>query len=397
MAYTYDEFLSKAQASGLYDQFSAYDLETAQKYPEFGLSILKLKEDSRNATSAEQRLLINEAANELRKSYGNYTATTDGSGYVSAGKIPGQIDSKLEEVNGYGSFSYGQSAPTYNNQYADQQQALLDEILNREDFSWTKEEDPQWSPLKKQYLREGERATANALAQASAASGGRPSSHAITAAAQAGDYYATQLNDMISTLYQQAYDRYLDEYSMKVQDLGTLNQQEQLDYAKYLDSLTQYNTDRNFAYQQYLDDFSIKQNQLAALQGQDATDYERYTYENETEYQKALYKAELLASAGDFSGYRALGFSEQEIAKLQKTWQQSEVKFTQTEDEPITTITSADQLGMEAKGLRETFLNTEGWFLAPAVVATKIEEKLDANLISEAEADWLLSQFAPGY
>lgn len=91
----------------------------------------------------------------------------------------------------------------------------------------------------------------------------------------AGDYYATQLNDIIPTLYQQAYDRYLNEYSMMLQDLGTVNTQEQLDYAKYLDQLTQYNTDRNFAYDTYLGDFNILQGQLASLQSQDDVDYGR--------------------------------------------------------------------------------------------------------------------------
>ena len=98
----------------------------------------------------------------------------------------------------------------------------------------------------------------------------------MTAATQAGDYYATQLNDIIPTLYQQAYDQYLNEYNMSLQDLNAVNNQEQLDYAKYLDQLGQYNTDRNFAYNQYLSDFDILQNQLASLQGQDATDYGRW-------------------------------------------------------------------------------------------------------------------------
>lgn len=153
---------------------------------------------------------------------------------------------------------------------------MLDAILNREDFSWSKETDPQWSSYKKSYLREGDRATQNALAQASAASGGRPSTAAVTAASQAGDYYAAQLNDVIPTLYQQAYDRYLNEYNMMLQDLGAVNTQEQLDYAKYLDQLGQYNTDRNFAYQTYLGDFNTLQGKLSALQGQDGVDYGRY-------------------------------------------------------------------------------------------------------------------------
>ena len=274
--FTYDGFINAASNAGLLGEFSQADLDTAKKYPEFGYSILGLKQDIHKATTPEAKLLANEAANKLRSSYGGYTGGKYGADYISDGKIPNQIDSVLDQINNFGSFSFDQDAPVYNNQYAEQQQALLDAIINRPDFSWSKETDPQWSSYKKSYLREGDRATANALGQAAAASGGRPSTAAVTAATQAGDYYATQLNDIIPTLYQQAYDRYLNEYNMSLQDLNAVNNQEQLDYAKYLDQLGQYNTDRNFAYNQYLSDFDILQNQLSALQGQDSVDYNRW-------------------------------------------------------------------------------------------------------------------------
>ena len=275
MAYTYDDFVNAANQSGLMGQFSHDDLNLAQKYPEFGLSVLSLKKDYNNATTAEQRLLANQAANELRKSYGNYSGGADGGSFRLESKLNRRSDDLLDQLGSFDSFSYGE-APTYENAFAQQQKDLLDRILNREDFSWSKETDPQWSSYKKSYLREGDRATANALAQASAASGGRPSSYAVNAATQAGDYYATKLNDMIPTLYQQAYERYLDEYNMKLKDLNAVNQQEQLGYAKYLDRLGQFNTDRGFAYQNYADDYDRLRSQLAAVQGQDQIDYARY-------------------------------------------------------------------------------------------------------------------------
>ena len=275
-SYTYDDFISAANQAGLLQEFSQADLDTAQRYPEFGMSILGLKQDIHKATTPEAKLLANEAANQLRSSYGGYTGGPKGADYVSVGKIPNQIDSVLDRINSFGSFDFGQEAPAYTNQYAEQQRALLDAILNREDFSWSKDTDPLYGQYRKSYLREGDRATADALGQAAAASGGRPSTAAVTAATQAGDYYAAQLNDIIPTLYQQAYDQYLDEYNMSLQDLNAVNTQEQLDYAKYLDDLTQFNTDRNFAFNEYLSDFDILQSQLAALQGQDESDYGRW-------------------------------------------------------------------------------------------------------------------------
>lgn len=345
MPYSYDDFLSAATSSGLLGEFSQADLETAKKYPEFGLSILSLKRDYHDAATDEQKLLANEAANQLRSSYGNYMGGSDGGSYYSQGKIPGQIDAILDQINNYGSFSFDQEAPVYDNQYAEQQQALLDAILNREDFSWSKETDPQWSSYKKSYLREGDRATANALAQASAASGGRASTAAITAATQAGDYYATQLNDIIPTLYQQAYDRYLNEYSMMLQDLGAVNTQEQLDYAKYLDQLTQYNTDRNFAYDTYLGDFNILQGQLSSLQGQDDVDYGRFLDQinlgiqrDETEYQRgqqeqALAQAQVdaILSAGGTPSAEligASGYTNEYVQALEDAYRKAEAERT---------------------------------------------------------------------
>ena len=345
MPYSYDDFLSAATSSGLLGELSQADLETAQRYPEFGLSILSLKKDYHDAATDEQRLLANEAANQLRSSYGNYRGGDDGSRYYSQGKIPGQIDAILDQINNFGSFSFDQEAPVYDNQYAEQQQALLDAILNRPDFTWSKETDPLWGSYKKSYLREGDRATANALAQASAASGGRPSTAAVTAATQAGDYYATQLNDIIPTLYQQAYDRYLNEYSMMLQDLGAVNTQEQLDYAKYLDQLTQYNTDRNFAYDTYLGDFNILQGQLASLQGQDDVDYGRYLdtinlgiQRDETEYQRqqqdqALVQAQvdaILAAGGTPSAelVGASGYSSEYIQALEDAYRREAAERT---------------------------------------------------------------------
>ncbi len=330
-SYTYDDFVKAANQKGLFQEFSQADLQTAQRYPEFGMSILGLKEDIHKATTPEAKLLANEMANQLRSSYGGYTGGKYGADYISDGKIPNQIDSVLDKINGFGSFNFDQERPSYENQYAEQQQALLDAIINRPDFSWSKEDDPQWHSYRKSYLREGDRATADALGQAAAASGGRPSTAAVTAATQAGDYYATQLNDIIPTLYQQAYDRYLNEYNMSLQDLNAVNTQEQLDYTKYLDQLGQFNTDRNFAFNQYLSDFDILQNQLSALQGQDSVDYNRWMdkaglYEQNQAEETDLARAQVdaILSAGgspsaDLVG--ASGYTNEYVQALQAAYQ----------------------------------------------------------------------------
>lgn len=366
MAYTYDDFVKAANQSGLMGQFSQDDLNLAQKYPEFGLSVLSLKKDYNNATTAEQRLLANQAANELRKSYGNYSGGADGGSFRLESKLNRRADDLLGQIGSFGSFSYD-DAPTYENAFAQQQKDLLDRILNREDFSWSRETDPQWSSYKKSYLREGDRATANALAQASAASGGRPSSYAVNAATQAGDYYATKLNDVIPTLYQQAYERYLDEYNMKLKDLNAVNQQEQLDYAKYLDRLGQFNTDRGFAYQNYADDYDRLRSQLADVQGQDQIDYARYLDEasrQQTAQDSIRSQVDAILAAGGSPSASLVsesGYSSEYVKALEDAYRKQEAekaaKKSGSGGGGTMSLTTAKEMAKEGQ-FTDTVLNT---------------------------------------
>ena len=84
--------------------------------------------------------------------------------------------------------------------------------------------------------------------------GGQPSTAAVTAAQQAGDYYAAQMNDRIPELYQNAYSRYLNEFQQRLQNLSANRQAYQDSHSAYLDALNQYNADRSFNYNQALND-----------------------------------------------------------------------------------------------------------------------------------------------
>ena len=283
MAYTYDDFVKKANEAGMINQFSSYDLDLARQYPEFGLSMLGLKQSYAGAGSEQERMLINEQANQLRSSYGNYTGGRDGSLYISNGRSPGSyrsgyedaMDRALADLNGYGGFDFQIERPAYESRYQQQMDVLLGEITNRSPFEYNQDTDPVWSAYKKQYRREGQRAAADTMAQAAAMTGGVPSSYAATAAQQQGDYYAAQLSDMLPQLSENAYNRYLNEYQMKQQDLSAVQGMEQQDYQKYLDALGQWNADRNLAYNQWQDMYNMRLNALNALSDRDSTLYGR--------------------------------------------------------------------------------------------------------------------------
>ena len=67
--YTGDQFRKSAQDSGLWGQFSQADLSMAQQNPDFGMSILKTKQDYRNATTDEARAAAHRQADALRSSW----------------------------------------------------------------------------------------------------------------------------------------------------------------------------------------------------------------------------------------------------------------------------------------------------------------------------------------
>ncbi len=130
--------------------------------------------------------------------------------------------------------------------------ALLNQILNREDFSYNALNDPLYQQYKQAYQREGDRAMKETLAEAAASAGGM-NTYAITAAQQANSYYNSQLNDKIPELYQLAYDMYLNDKESQVQNLGILQNMDESQYNRYRDTMYDWYNDKNFAYGVYQD------------------------------------------------------------------------------------------------------------------------------------------------
>lgn len=290
--YTYDDFQKAMTENNLTGNFSEADLRLAQSNPDAAMSILKYKLDYRNATTDEMRALANSGAEGIRSSYAGYKGGGDGGsfyldplspGSFTADAAPtynnnyaGDIKDLYNRQKNYGSYDYGLPAPEYNNRYDQQIQDMLTALTNREDFSYDLANDQLYSQYKKQYAREGQRATDNALASAAAASGGIPSSYAVGAATTAGDYYAAQLTDKIPELYQLAYNKYLNDYNMQLSDLSAVQGAEQSDYDKFLNEMQQYNTDRSFDYNAWMDGYNMLSNNLQTASGLEQLDYTKF-------------------------------------------------------------------------------------------------------------------------
>lgn len=351
--YTYEDFEAAMNESGLGSQFSDADIKLAQQNPDAGMSILNYKKDYAAATTDEDRKLANDGAEQVRASFGEYMGGDDGSGFYATqlspnhfdyGSAPtysnqyaGTISDLLNQQLNYGNYSYSGTKPTYNNRYDAQIQQLLGDILNREEFTYDAETDPLYAQYRKQYTREGDRATANALANAAAASGGQVSSYAQTAAGQAANYYAAQLTDKIPELWQLAYQKYMNDENLKYSDLAAVQGAEQSDYDKHLNELTQFNTDRNFDYTVWSDAYDRIVNNLGTVSGLEQQDYAKYqdqlnqyntdrnfsygqlldeidsqTLERNEEIDRAI----LAATYGDYSFLNDLGINTDDVSGI---------------------------------------------------------------------------------
>lgn len=322
--YTYEDVMKKAQAYGLLDSMSEADRKLTETNPDAGMTILQSRYDYKHATTDDARALAHTVAERTRKQYGGYSGGTDGSKYYITEKSPDDYDA--------------QEAPTFEDRYAASQKELADSILNRKDYasSYTADqqellnqikdaaayrydpaEDDLYAAYAKQYRREGQRATADALGQAATLTGGIPSTAAATAAAQAGQYYATQLSDKLPALEQAAYQRNAARQNALMQSLNALNTADQTayerylndaaldydnmellralrndDYVKYRDDLAQHNTDRDFGYNQFVDDLQYQQSVEANKQAQANYNRELAAAEEENLWNAALYAVE---------------------------------------------------------------------------------------------------------
>lgn len=129
---------------------------------------------------------------------------------------------------------------------------MLNQILNRDKFSYDVTTDPLYQQYAQMYQREGDRATREAMADAAAMAGGM-NTYAMTAAQQANNYYNSKLNDVIPELYNLAYDKYLKDIDLQVQNLGILQNMDDRQYARYRDTMNDWYNDKNFAYGAYQD------------------------------------------------------------------------------------------------------------------------------------------------
>ena len=287
--YTYDDWEKAAKSSGLYNEFSDADRRLAQQNPDAGMSLLSGKKEWHAATTDDQRALANQEAERVRRLNGGYTAGNEGKDYFLTNSPAGF------------------QTQAYTDPYATQKTDTLAKA--QESYAgYNPDTDPTAQAYHKAYVREGQRATQDALGTAAQATGGIPSSYAATAAAQAGQYYAAKEADKTAELEENAYNRYMKDKNADLQILSALETLSNNDRSNY-------NTDRNFGYGKYTDELNYQLN--AENTAQTRADAER---DRKRSNLKEI--ANTMMGAGEFDRLKELGYTDTEIAALKKTYEE---------------------------------------------------------------------------
>lgn len=163
----------------------------------------------------------------------------------------------------------------YVSKYADQINAGLNSIVNREEFSYDPLKDANYQSMAKLYQKQGRQAAQNAMGDAAALNGGYGSSFAVTASQQAQNDYNQMLASQLPALQQAAYDKYLGQHQLNLTALEALRAADATDYAQYRDTVADNQWKYGTEYQAYRDSVGDTQWQ---------TQYDRSVLESDRSY-----------------------------------------------------------------------------------------------------------------
>lgn len=129
---------------------------------------------------------------------------------TSRAPLNGTAAKPQEEQRSYsgggGGGGYGGNQP-----YADQLNALYDQIVNRKPFQYELNGDLLYRQMADQYTQLGQQAMRDTMGQAAALTGGYGNSYAEMVGQQANQQYLSALNAQIPSLYEQALNAYIAE------------------------------------------------------------------------------------------------------------------------------------------------------------------------------------------
>ncbi|MBQ8144905.1 MAG: hypothetical protein IJ042_08960 [Butyricicoccus sp.] len=248
---------------------------------DYAEQITKMME--RGATSYEVEDMLNRRVNkaldneELRQyAYDDFYKTARS--YIDT--------TRTEELGGSGSAAgaAGYAGEKFTDSYADERAAVIEKLSNRS-FSYDPDTDPAYQSYVKQYRRESQRASRDAMAQAATLTGGQASTAAVSAATQAADYYNSKAGDVLPEIYKLAYQMYAGENQTLLDQLDALTGLSEREYDRwYAADAAAYERQQaanDTAYERYLDT-------MERAQADNKTTTANRAQASETAYERAM-------------------------------------------------------------------------------------------------------------
>ena len=290
----------------------------------------------------------------------------------------------------------------YQSTWQDQVNSIIDQILNRKDFSYDLNSDALYQQYKDQYTALGKLAMQDTMGQVAAMTGGYGNSYASTVGNQAYQSYLSQLNEVVPELYGMALDKYNQEGQELYNQYGILSDQENQDYGRYQDEYNQwqnellrlydqYNTERNFDYGKYTDErdfaygtyaddksyaYDEYRNAIADEQWQQQFDEQVRQYNEQMAFSKQQYNDSKAASQ---SGASSSGSSSKKPSSSSSS-ENSSTNKGNTASTAKSNITSSIESKAESFESNDALAN---WAYGLA----------DAGTITEDEADVIISTY----
>lgn len=244
-----------------------------------------------------------------------YTTPVNASNYEAGRPVYEQSQAVQDAANQLA--QHEQNKPgDYQSQYGDQIQAMIDQMLNRDKFSYDFAADPLYRQYAEKYQQQGKRAMRDSMGEAAALTGGYGNSYAQTVGQQTYQGYLENLNDVIPGLRDAAYQAYLNEGDAMRQNLQTLQTQDAADYGRYRDSVSDYRGELDYFYGKFSDmsqqEYNRYQNDAAAWEADRAYWYQRQQDQQaqqnwQAEFNLALQQAAASRRGGGGGGKKKSG------------------------------------------------------------------------------------------
>lgn len=247
-----------------------------------------------------------------------YTTPATSSNYESGRPVYAQSEAVQQAAQAYQQ-QMAAKPGEYQSQYGDKIQDMINQALNRTAFSYDFSQDPMYQQYAQKYQRDGQMAMQDAMANAAALTGGYGNSYAQQVGQQTYQNYMENLYNLLPELRDAAYQMYEAEGNQLRDNLTMLQEQDEMEYGRYRDTVSDWRSDVDMLYNMYGDmseaEYNRYVNDAAAWEADRAYWYQKAYDDQQQKNWEAEYAAKY-GGSGSGSGGGGGGKEETEEETL---------------------------------------------------------------------------------